>query len=1069
MDVLQKISKIHGLPKNSASPTDTWIVNFKDSPVVGFLKLYLSSSSNLLNHGPAPLELNYESKVYENIVTPLVVNHVSPNFVTFIANGTDISYKQLLSIILNTNMVTALYTRDIDLPKNQRKDNLLCNTLALVKKLRQRRSISQAGDHKCVLPRNIRSSDLKFNFFITRATPQSATTLHDWLKGKTPVKYTTRDFLNVFFQAVSGCYAMSCARLVHQDLHLGNAFVTPHAHSKTFEFNYGYNSYTFKTKWHVQIYDFDRAYSKKLGVNTMLEQGGWYCNTQQQCNIFVPNKDMVLVCVGVYNIQLNGRILDLIANPNYKRQLLAKRNIWGFIRSATKRVFDTWFYDRETILKNVAEFVNITPTLYPQSYSPVNVYTCNPSVFSFEGSIIKPSSAYLQKIPTTSYFSKSENEIATVHPRLTEKRMHSLNWLLTFRKIKNYNGVLHVYVIDSQSSFNAFNYLVKLHNEILSPLVANNISPSFNKFADAKDSAWNLAQLVYFVNMQYQGRGDASIMQKIANITCNIDALVKHTPPEHVFTYVGKPKDPPCAYSRGAIISWLLLLSPPMKEQTLSQWLKTHDLTDANTRDTFYKILLQIVAFCYVLNLRKVMHTQLTVNTIYVNKADTPQTLSFAYGEKTIVFKTSWIVVVDGFDNAYSAVLDATVQRPPQPFVQNKDLVSLLCGMHAYLTIEMLRLLVPESYINETYSNLRPQVCSMIANQFIQHFYDPLQILYNFATYKKWLLNDNTALSDEARLFTCNARMFNSDGTFVNPNNPTLHALTLLQHQLSVDVDPHQVRSQMSKSNFDSSIETMQPGQLNQPIQIDSSIKTVQPGHPDQPIQIDSSIKTMQPGQPDQLDSSVESVQLAQPDQPDQLDSSVESVQLAQPSQPDQLDSSVESVQLAQPSQPDQLDSSVESMQPGHPDQPIQLDSSVESVQLAQPSQPDQLDSSVESVQLAQPSQLDSSSDYGSLPTGILQSSPSELLHEKDLSDESAGFGQAFSQFEPMPLSESIDKNENNNVQLLLDSLTQLHATVAVQHHSLEVIEKELQKTYKTLTETRLKLKTIEEYELEQL
>ena len=73
------INKVKGIASNSASPTDTWVVYFKDDITYdnkritsGFLKIFMVPSPILGGNVLANLGLKYEMDIYKYIINNII-------------------------------------------------------------------------------------------------------------------------------------------------------------------------------------------------------------------------------------------------------------------------------------------------------------------------------------------------------------------------------------------------------------------------------------------------------------------------------------------------------------------------------------------------------------------------------------------------------------------------------------------------------------------------------------------------------------------------------------------------------------------------------------------------------------------------------------------------------------------------------------------------------------------------------------------------------------------------------------------------------------------------------------
>ena len=82
------IKKIQGFPSNSASPSDTWVVDFKKNTFYqdhkiysGFLKIFINpiSAKKFKYPDNGLISLDYELKIYRDIIRPLVDLNICTN------------------------------------------------------------------------------------------------------------------------------------------------------------------------------------------------------------------------------------------------------------------------------------------------------------------------------------------------------------------------------------------------------------------------------------------------------------------------------------------------------------------------------------------------------------------------------------------------------------------------------------------------------------------------------------------------------------------------------------------------------------------------------------------------------------------------------------------------------------------------------------------------------------------------------------------------------------------------------------------------------------------------------
>ena len=102
------IINIGGMAADSASPTDIWFLTFNGTTTYrgqnirnAFLKLFVDiDNTHVAPHTINTIEeingLKYELNIYKDIIRPLVDLNICPNFVKYLASGTNCSFDNLL-------------------------------------------------------------------------------------------------------------------------------------------------------------------------------------------------------------------------------------------------------------------------------------------------------------------------------------------------------------------------------------------------------------------------------------------------------------------------------------------------------------------------------------------------------------------------------------------------------------------------------------------------------------------------------------------------------------------------------------------------------------------------------------------------------------------------------------------------------------------------------------------------------------------------------------------------------------------------------------------------------------
>ena len=387
------ITKVKGFPSNSASPTDTWNITFKNNIISdtkfvsdGFLKIYIDPKS--IKPVPAELiALNYELQVYRDVIKPLINNNICPNFVRFISSGEGCSYDDLL------NFLTGKLEFNGKLLNNQEcKQNLDRNIYIIKNQDNSRPAIQNVNGRKITY---LDKLNLKYNMILNENI-KNATTLFDWIKiFNTDISTNLVEFWNILFQACYACYCMSLSKMVHNDLHSGNIFIEDLKKPVQMVYVVNGNKILIETRYKALIYDFDRAYVERLGRNKMIEGGN--CSIASQCNIYIENKDIVKILCYVYNnvpYELKSQILKLISNsPDEIREIknvyelsrcfLQERNNRGDLVSK-----NISFYSRinstDKILSNIV--LKMRNIAYDKN-KKYPVFSCNKDYFNRDGTL----------------------------------------------------------------------------------------------------------------------------------------------------------------------------------------------------------------------------------------------------------------------------------------------------------------------------------------------------------------------------------------------------------------------------------------------------------------------------------------------------------------------------------------------------------------------------------------------------------------------------------------------------------------------------------------------------------
>lgn len=301
------IKKIQGLSSNSASPSDTWLIEFRDNTKYidirgrtieiprAFCKLFIEPRSLevwLTNSKLTPelerlwipkiqlLEgLRYELKFYETIVDNIIQTQKSPHFVKLLSAGDECSFGDLVKALENGGVPYA----ESSLARN------LYHTLGFIQ---NRPAITTTTIPKWPCNWN----DLRFSFILTQQVDSKySMTFGDWLSTYRETSDFISDLLVILFQICQACYALYLEGACHNDLHSGNVWITRRPDiKKNIRYVIGSSNYIFpQVSLLARVFDFDRAYAERLGSNPLLNQDA--CSKYGQCNELFQSKDFVKI------------------------------------------------------------------------------------------------------------------------------------------------------------------------------------------------------------------------------------------------------------------------------------------------------------------------------------------------------------------------------------------------------------------------------------------------------------------------------------------------------------------------------------------------------------------------------------------------------------------------------------------------------------------------------------------------------------------------------------------------------------------------------------------------------
>lgn len=282
------IKKLRGLPSNSASPSDIFVVHFNDGTKYNdkdiynaFMKIFISPQSENFNSIDLSRGLEYELKIYTDVVTNLLDYNICPNYIRCYSTSKDCSFFNIRDILSN-GLENAFG------PGNEiMYENMIVRSYYFMANNKRSRPAIES-DIIIPVPNTeevrIKAENAKYDFIINESVFGS-TTLYDFLedfKDDTIIAY------KILFQIFCACYGLSLMKTNHGDLHTDNVFIQK-IEETTFHYNINGTIYSLKTNYLVKIFDYDRSYCENIGKNPLLRDIKTIVGFS---NVFVPNKDI---------------------------------------------------------------------------------------------------------------------------------------------------------------------------------------------------------------------------------------------------------------------------------------------------------------------------------------------------------------------------------------------------------------------------------------------------------------------------------------------------------------------------------------------------------------------------------------------------------------------------------------------------------------------------------------------------------------------------------------------------------------------------------------------------------
>ena len=310
-----EINNIEGKPANSASPSDIWFANTSKGELVFKITLnrnttgYNFTNGSRLEYGEEEQAVEYEAKLYIEIINKLIDNNINPFFVKCEEVFFKVPFRELLNFHNVFGMKKCLF-------RNKLLRNTLYMSLVTEKRYRfkNRPSIDEVSPFHTPIQVSallnneeniealiksysimhnmeefdsmLRPTELFYNIIVTsKTTDSSLSSLH------MNNKLTANGKLNrmgwtVIIQILTALSTLEILKIAHNDLHMGNILIEDtNENIKYFKFDNFH--FRLNSNLNCKIYDWDRAYSSQHGENNLLD---YYCDSSQ-CNEYVPQRE----------------------------------------------------------------------------------------------------------------------------------------------------------------------------------------------------------------------------------------------------------------------------------------------------------------------------------------------------------------------------------------------------------------------------------------------------------------------------------------------------------------------------------------------------------------------------------------------------------------------------------------------------------------------------------------------------------------------------------------------------------------------------------------------------------
>jgi hypothetical protein len=265
--IFNEASVLEILPKKSKSDSEIIFSKILRDRVDIAMKIWFDEEDERIYRG-----LEYEFRVYEYITKNIIQTNISPNFIPFIAFG-------------------KCFVKDIIIPLKEQSNNTFVMDLEKIL---------------------LEEPDIQLNILVT-ARKQNLIPLKTFLEMIESVP--TEELSSIVFQTLYSLLIMEKFKIVHNDFHSRNIMIQVLEKPICLSFE---GLISFKTKYIIKIFDWDRSYVQDLGDNPMLYKSNSI--TIHQINKFRKNQDYYqFICLIKDNKQMVHIVNKILPNiENYK-------------------------------------------------------------------------------------------------------------------------------------------------------------------------------------------------------------------------------------------------------------------------------------------------------------------------------------------------------------------------------------------------------------------------------------------------------------------------------------------------------------------------------------------------------------------------------------------------------------------------------------------------------------------------------------------------------------------------------------------------------------------------------